>query len=128
MRRVLALAALAVTLTACGREHPSAATIADCLNAHGARDVRVVTLNAAPLRVHDDWDGVQGITFRIQVPSSRLPRFPPGDYWSGGIVIVARGDRDAVRIRNELRSAGEPFKRRRSVLFFPPGHLTTMCA
>ena len=127
MRRLAALAVLAIIVAGCGREHPSALSIQECLRAHGATDIHLVYLHAAPLGVRDDWTGVEDITFAVRLTRRQVNGLAPLPVSAGGVILLARSETDASRIRRELRELGAVFGRRRAALAFPNDAFEARC-
>ena len=101
MRSAAALALLAFVLAGCAKERPSALSIAACLRDHGAT-VRTVTFRHSPAGLRDDWTGVVFVnysTVKDDDPIALLRERPR----EGGLLVVARSDRDAQRLARELK-------------------------
>jgi hypothetical protein len=113
VRSAAALALLALVLAGCAQERPSALSIAACLRDHGAT-VRAVTFRHSPAGLRDDLTGVVFVNYSTFEPfdvgdlsshRSELLRALAGG--ESGLLIVARSDADARRVKAELGETTE---------------------
>jgi len=112
VRSAAALALLVFVLAGCADERPSALSIAACLRGQGATVIST-TFRHSPAGLHDDWTGVTFVsyardaarfrTFRGSQRSEELRRLLLGE---SGILIVARSDADARRIKRDMGPPG----------------------
>jgi hypothetical protein len=64
---------------------------------------------------------------RLTAAETKALRVALSHATTGGVIIVARSDKDAVRIRRELLRLRVPLSRHRSTLAFPGDRFATNC-